>query len=98
MITGICSPSAEQGAVNDPFKCVDPPVDGTYPSERLVIIEDTAEIQCAAKDYVQYHTSPDRSMTELVRMALRMRPDRILVGEVKGTRSAGSPHGLEHGP
>jgi len=55
-----------------------------YPSERLVIIEDTAEIQCAAKDYVQYHTSPDRSMTQLVRMALRMRPDRILVGEVRG--------------
>ena len=55
-----------------------------YPSERLVIIEDTAEIQCAAKDYVQYHTSPDRTMTQLVRMALRMRPDRILVGEVRG--------------
>jgi type IV secretion system protein TrbB len=55
-----------------------------YPSERLVIIEDTAEIQCAAKNYVQYHTSPDRTMTHLVRMALRMRPDRILVGEVRG--------------
>ena len=55
-----------------------------YPSERLVIIEDTAEIQCAAIDYVQYHTSPDRTMTQLVRMALRMRPDRILVGEVRG--------------
>jgi P-type conjugative transfer ATPase TrbB len=55
-----------------------------YPSERLVIIEDTAEIQCAAKDYVQYHTSPERTMTQLVRMALRMRPDRILVGEVRG--------------
>jgi type IV secretion system protein TrbB len=55
-----------------------------YPSERLVIIEDTAEIQCAAIDYVQYHTSPERGMTQLVRMALRMRPDRILVGEVRG--------------
>jgi type IV secretion system protein TrbB len=55
-----------------------------YPTERLVIIEDTAEIQCAAKNYVQYHTSPDRTMTHLVRMALRMRPDRILVGEVRG--------------
>jgi type IV secretion system protein TrbB len=55
-----------------------------YPSERLVIIEDTAEIQCAAIDYVQYHTSPERTMTQLVRMALRMRPDRILVGEVRG--------------
>ena len=55
-----------------------------FPNERLIIIEDTAEIQCAAKDYVQYHTSPERTMTHLVRMALRMRPDRILVGEVRG--------------
>ena len=55
-----------------------------FPNERLVIIEDTAEIQCSAKDYVQYHTSLERSMTQLVRMSLRMRPDRILVGEVRG--------------
>jgi type IV secretion system protein TrbB len=55
-----------------------------FPNERLIIIEDTAEIQCAAKDFVQYHTSPERGMTQLVRMALRMRPDRILVGEVRG--------------
>jgi P-type conjugative transfer ATPase TrbB len=55
-----------------------------FPNERPIIIEDTAEIQCAAKDFVQYHTSPDRTMTHLVRMALRMRPDRILVGEVRG--------------
>jgi type IV secretion system protein TrbB len=55
-----------------------------FSAERLVIIEDTAEIQCAAKDYVQYHTSPDRTVIQLVRMSLRMRPDRILVGEVRG--------------
>jgi type IV secretion system protein VirB11 len=55
-----------------------------FPNERLVIIEDTAELQCSAKDFVPYHTSPDRSMTDLVRMSLRMRPDRILVGEVRG--------------
>jgi P-type conjugative transfer ATPase TrbB len=55
-----------------------------FPNERLIIIEDTAELQCAAKDFVQYHTSQDRDMTQLVRMSLRMRPDRILVGEVRG--------------
>jgi type IV secretion system protein TrbB len=55
-----------------------------YPAERLIIIEDTGEIQCSATNYVQYHTSPDRSMTDLVRLSLRMRPDRILVGEVRG--------------
>lgn len=56
----------------------------TDPSERLVIIEDTGEIQCAADNYVQYHTSPQVSMTALLKTTLRMRPDRILVGEVRG--------------
>jgi len=55
-----------------------------YPTERLIIIEDTGELQCAAANYVQYHTSPERTVTDLVRTSLRMRPDRILVGEVRG--------------
>jgi type IV secretion system protein TrbB len=55
-----------------------------FPGERLVIIEDTGELQCSARNYVQYHTSPERSMTHLVRHSLRVRPDRILVGEVRG--------------
>ena len=54
------------------------------PTERVFIIEDTGEIQCAAANYVQYHTTIDVSMTALVRTTLRMRPDRILVGEVRG--------------
>jgi type IV secretion system protein TrbB len=54
------------------------------PTERIFIIEDTGEIQCAAQNFVQYHTSLDVSMTALLRATLRMRPDRILVGEVRG--------------
>lgn len=54
------------------------------PTERVFIIEDTAEIQCAAQNYVQYHTSIDVTMTALLKTTLRMRPDRILVGEVRG--------------
>ena len=54
------------------------------PKERLVIIEDTGEIQCSAKNNVQFHTSPNVSMTDLLKTTLRMRPDRILVGEVRG--------------
>ena len=54
------------------------------PSERIVIIEDTGEIQCAADNFVQYHTTLDITMTMLLRTTLRMRPDRILVGEVRG--------------
>jgi Flp pilus assembly CpaF family ATPase len=71
-----------------------------FPKERLIIIEDNAEIQCAARDFVQYHTSPDRTLTHLVRMALRMRPDRIRVGAAsgEGTRSTRSVDGLEHRP
>ena len=54
------------------------------PAERVFIIEDTGEIQCAARNFVQYHTSLDVSMTALLKATLRMRPDRILVGEVRG--------------
>jgi type IV secretion system protein VirB11 len=54
------------------------------PDERLVIIEDTGEIQCAAENFIQYRTSPEVNMTALLKATLRMRPDRILVGEVRG--------------
>jgi len=49
------------------------------PSERIFIIEDTGEIQCSAKNHVQYHTSLEVDMTALLKTTLRMRPDRILV-------------------
>jgi P-type conjugative transfer ATPase TrbB len=52
--------------------------------ERIFIIEDTGEIQCSAKNFVQYHTTLDVTMTHLLKTTLRMRPDRILVGEVRG--------------
>ena len=54
------------------------------PDARLVIIEDTGEIQCTAGNYIQYHTSAEVNMTQLLRTTLRMRPDRIIVGEVRG--------------
>lgn len=54
------------------------------PLERFVIIEDIGEIQCKAENYIQYHTSIGVSMTMLLKTTLRMRPDRILVGEVRG--------------
>ncbi len=54
------------------------------PGERVFIIEDTGEIQCFADNHVQFHTSMDVSMTALLKTTLRMRPDRILVGEVRG--------------
>lgn len=60
---------------------------GANPRERLVIIEDTGEIQCAAENAVLYHTTAEVTMTKLLRTTLRMRPDRILVGEVRGAEA-----------
>ncbi len=57
------------------------------PAERIFIIEDTGEIQCAAENCVQYHMSLEVPMTALLRTTLRMRPDRILVGEVRGAEA-----------
>lgn len=58
-----------------------------YPNERVFIIEDTGEIQCSAENYVQYHTDLNVTMTQLLRTTLRMRPDRIIVGEVRGAEA-----------
>lgn len=57
------------------------------PHERIFIIEDTGEIQCSAENCVQYHTTMDVNMTQLIKTTLRMRPDRILVGEVRGSEA-----------
>ncbi|WP_412755260.1 P-type conjugative transfer ATPase TrbB [Legionella pneumophila] len=57
------------------------------PTERVFIIEDTGEIQCSAENCVQYHTTLDVNMTQLLKTTLRMRPDRILVGEVRGSEA-----------
>lgn len=54
------------------------------PDHRIVIIEDTREIQCRAKNSVQMKTSESKSMNQLLRATLRLRPDRIIVGEVRG--------------
>ncbi|EGY01293.1 conjugal transfer protein traB [Nitrospirillum viridazoti Y2] len=53
--------------------------------ERLVLIEDTRELQCAAPDCISLRTKPGVvSLGDLVRSTLRLRPDRIIVGEVRG--------------
>lgn len=53
------------------------------PDERIFIIEDTGEIQCSAVNAIQFNTSLNASMTDLLKTTLRGRPDRILVGEVR---------------
>ena len=53
--------------------------------ERVILIEDTRELQCTATDCVALRTkSGVVSLADLVRSTLRLRPDRIIVGEVRG--------------
>ena len=53
--------------------------------ERVILIEDTRELQSPAPDTVALRTRPGIvSMADLVRSTLRLRPDRIIVGEVRG--------------
>ena len=56
----------------------------TEPNARQIIIEDTAELNCTAANKVNYQVTPFVTMTDLLKVALRMRPDRIIVGEVRG--------------
>jgi len=54
------------------------------PDHRLVILEDTAEIQCTAENAVMLHATEQMDLLKLLKATLRLRPDRILVGEVRG--------------
>ncbi|BCA57492.1 P-type conjugative transfer ATPase TrbB [Sphingomonas sp. HMP6] len=54
-------------------------------TDRVVIIEDTRELQCAAPNLVAMRTKDGvASLSDLVRSSLRLRPDRIPIGEVRG--------------
>ena len=58
-----------------------------FARSRVVLIEDTRELRCDADDAVFLLTKPAEpavTMTDLVRTTLRLRPDRIVVGEVRG--------------
>jgi pilus assembly protein CpaF len=64
------------------------------PDERLVTIEDAAELQLQQPHIVRLETRPaslegrnEVTQRDLVRNALRMRPDRIIVGEVRGAEA-----------
>lgn len=53
--------------------------------ERVILIEDTRELRCDAEDVVALRTRAGTvTMSDLVRSTLRLRPDRIIVGEVRG--------------
>ena len=56
--------------------------------DRIVLIEDTRELRCTASNLVSLRTKDGvASLSELVRSALRLRPDRIPIGEVRGAEA-----------
>ena len=56
--------------------------------DRVVLIEDTRELQCAAPNLVAMRTKDGvASLSDLVRSSLRLRPDRIPIGEVRGAEA-----------
>jgi len=63
-------------------------------NERLIIIEDTAELQIKSNHVVNFETKPkdfegkhEVTIRDLVKASLRLRPDRIVVGEVRGAEA-----------
>ena len=57
-------------------------------SDRVILIEDTRELQCQAPNLVALRTKDGvASLSDLVRSSLRLRPDRIPIGEVRGAEA-----------
>ena len=54
------------------------------PDDRLIVIEDTQELQCATTNKQNFVASENVSMRKLLKTAMRYRPDRIIIGEVRG--------------
>jgi type IV secretion system protein TrbB len=56
--------------------------------ERVILIEDLPELQCAAPNRLALRTAEGlASLADLVRASLRLRPDRIVIGEVRGAEA-----------
>ncbi len=74
--------------------------------DRCIIIEDTLELQCTAPDTVFMRSRDHVSMNDLLKATMRLRPDRIIVGEVRGPEAltllkawnTGHPRRRRHGP
>lgn len=55
--------------------------------DRIILIEDTRELRCDGANVLFLRTTPGVTMGDLVRSSLRLRPDRIPVGEVRGAEA-----------
>ncbi len=59
--------------------------EAAFVNDRIVVLEDTRELKCAAANVISLRTCQNGvTLTQLVRSTMRLRPDRIIVGEVRG--------------
>lgn len=62
--------------------------DAGFAGERILLLEDTRELSCGAANLVALRTQDGKvTLRDLVRSTLRLRPDRIIVGEVRGAEA-----------
>lgn len=58
-------------------------ISSQYPTERIIMIQDVAELQCASKNFVDFISDQFTTPTHLVKLCLRYKPTRILMGEIR---------------
>ena len=57
------------------------------PHDRVISIEDTTELQCAVKNYLDLRAVGNVTMLDCLRACMRLKPTRIVVGEVRGAEA-----------
>ena len=57
------------------------------PNDRVISIEDTTELQCAVKNYLDLRAVGEVTMLDCLRACMRLKPTRIVVGEVRGAEA-----------
>ena len=57
------------------------------PQDRILIIEDTLELQCDVRNHVQLKAFGNVSMLDCLKACMRLKPTRIVVGEVRGAEA-----------
>lgn len=62
--------------------------EGASASDRFIILEETAELQCEAVNRVEALTAPGVNMNDLIRACMRWSPKRICIGELRGGEAA----------
>ena len=68
-----------------------------FPTDRIVTIEDTSELYCQAQSWLALHATPTISQRMLLKTAMRARPDRLILGEVRDETAIDMIMGLTTG-